>query len=81
MSVRTTDFAFVPASLSAPAGAIRFDAGNDDSAAHTFTVQGTSVDIPLPPGGSGTATATLAAGGYDFRCRIHPDMTGRLTVS
>jgi plastocyanin len=44
-------------------------------------VDGTSVDIPLPPNGSGSATATLAAGGYDFRCRIHSSMTGTLTVS
>jgi plastocyanin len=81
VSVRTTGFEFVPASLSAPAGEIRFSAANDDSAAHTFTIDGTAIDIALAPGGSGSATTTLAAGGYDFRCRIHANMTGTLTVS
>jgi plastocyanin len=39
------------------------------------------VDITLAPNGSGAATATLAAGGYDFVCRFHANMTGTLTVS
>jgi plastocyanin len=38
------------------------------------------VNIALPPGGSGTATATLTAGSYEFHCNIHASMTGTLTV-
>jgi plastocyanin len=39
------------------------------------------VDIALAPGGSGSDSSTLAAGSYEFRCRIHGSMTGTLTVS
>jgi plastocyanin len=81
VSVRAADFAFSPKGLSAPAGTIRFHASNDDAAAHTFTVDGTGVDIALPPNGSGDATAVLAAGSYEFACRIHGSMTGTLTVT
>jgi plastocyanin len=59
-----------------------FSATNQDAANHTFTVTGASVDIALPGNGSGTQTATLAAGSYEFHCKIHgPPMSGTLTVT
>lgn len=81
IAVTASGFAFVPDQLEAAAGAVHVTATNEDSATHTFTVEGTSIDIPLPPNGSGTADATLVAGRYDFVCRVHPSMTGVLTVS
>jgi plastocyanin len=55
---------------------------NKDSVPHTFTVTDTSVDVELDGGHSSTADlSSLSAGTYEFRCVIHPSMTGTLIVS
>jgi plastocyanin len=73
--------AFAPSSLSASAGSVHFAVTNRDPATHTFTITGTDVDVRLSGGTSGSATSTLAAGSYEFHCKIHGSMTGTLTVS
>jgi plastocyanin len=79
--VTTRDFAFSPSTLSADAGVVQFSASNADGSSHTFTVSGTDVHIPLAANASGSDSATLAAGSYEFHCNIHGSMTGTLTVS
>ena len=81
VAVTARGFAFSPRTPSAAAGEIAFTATNEDGAAHTFTIEGTDVDIALPPNGSGSDSATLVAGTYEFVCRLHASMTGTLTVS
>jgi plastocyanin len=72
---------FSPAHLDARAGQVAVSVRNDDDVRHTFTVTGTSIDIAVDPHASGSASTTLAAGDYQFHCRIHSFMTGTLTVS
>jgi plastocyanin len=54
---------------------------NGDSVPHTFTVNGTSVDVKVDAGQTlESPPAGLAADTYQFRCTIHPQMTGTLIV-
>ena len=56
---------------------------NKDDIDHTFTIEGTQVDVPVAAGetfnGEPIAGA-VAPGTYEFRCTIHPQMTGQVTV-
>jgi plastocyanin len=74
------NIAYNPTSLSVATGStITLD--NKDSVTHTFTVDGQDVDVTVDGSTTGTATIDLAAGSYDFHCKIHPSMTGTLTVT
>jgi plastocyanin len=81
ITITVSGNAFDPATAEAKAGNVVFDVTNQDSVSHTFTIDGTDVDIALDPNGSGTAEAELAAGTYAWHCKIHPSMTGTLTVT
>lgn len=66
----------------APGASFRID--NRDEVQHTFTspeAQWESLEIPGNTNLEFTVPAELAAGNYNFVCIIHPDMSGRLTVS
>ena len=80
ITITVSGNAFDPATAEATAGNVVFEVTNQDSVSHTFTIDGTDVDIALDPNGSGTAEAELAAGTYEWHCKIHPSMTGTLTV-
>lgn len=54
---------------------------NQDAVAHTVHVNGTDVDVTVPPDGQGTFTAPAAAGSYPLTCDFHPRMHGTLTVA
>ena len=73
------DFAFSPNCFSVASGST-ISVANGDARAHNFTVKDTDVAVPLPPGGTGEATAP-APGTYDFVCTIHPAMTGTIIVT
>ena len=73
--------AFDPTTATATVGEVYFSVTNNDGFDHTFTIDGTDVDIALDANGSGTAEAELAAGTYQWHCKIHPSMTGTLTVT
>jgi len=75
----TTDATFSPNCFSAVSGST-ISVANEDSVAHTFTVEDTDVDVPLPAGETAEATAP-APGTYDFLCTIHPSMTGTIIVT
>lgn len=81
VSVTAENTAFSPDTATATAGEVYFAITNKDSTKHTFTIDGTDVDIKLDPNGSGEAEADLDAGDYEWHCSIHSSMTGTLTVS
>lgn len=53
---------------------------NSDFIAHTATARDKSFDVKLPANGSGQFTLRQA-GEIDYFCRIHPNMTGHISVS
>jgi plastocyanin len=72
---------FDPTEVEAAAGDATFSVSNEDGFAHTFTADDLGVDEEIDGGASASVTATLEAGSYEFRCKIHPSMTGTITVS
>ena len=81
ITITVSGNAFDPATAEAAAGKVVFNVTNQDSLKHTFTIDGTDVDIALDPNGSGSAEAELAPGTYPWHCKIHTSMTGTLTVT
>ena len=75
------NFAFSPATIAAKVGdTVTWT--NNDSTAHTATVKSdeTCTTENLASGASGGITFTTA-GSYDYFCKIHPNMTGKVEVS
>ena len=55
---------------------------NKDSVTHTFTIDGTQVDVTIEGGKTFNGeSAGLAPGTYAFHCKIHSTMTGTVIVS
>jgi plastocyanin len=82
LEVTASGFAFEPDALTATAGeATTVTFTNDDADAHTFTIEELDVDIAAGGGETAEGELTADAGDYEFVCRIHPSMTGTLTVS
>jgi plastocyanin len=55
---------------------------NKDTVTHTFTIDGTDVDVTIEAGTTFNGeSAGLAAGTYPFHCKIHTKMTGTVIVS
>ncbi|MGH2596629.1 MAG: cupredoxin domain-containing protein [Actinomycetota bacterium] len=55
---------------------------NKDTVTHTFTIDGTQVDVTIPGGQTFNGeSAGLAPGTYPFHCKIHRTMTGTVIVS
>jgi len=84
-TVAMADRAFLPGCFIARSHGQTLRIKNADRTAHTFTVDGTGVDIELPAGTDAKVTGHLAdvglsPGTYPFHCRIHPSMTGVLIV-
>jgi plastocyanin len=79
-AVRLEDFVFEPDCLSAaPGDRVRLD--NVGEAPHTFTVEGTDVDVDVPAGETGEAgLAGVEPGTYAITCTYHPQMTATLAV-
>jgi plastocyanin len=82
VAVNIASFAFSPATVTAKVGdTITWT--NSDSTGHTATVKGHESDCTTPTlakGATGSITFSQA-GSYDFFCKIHPTMTGTITVS
>ena len=78
-SLSIKDFAFHPDCFKVSAGST-ISVNNQDTTTHTFTSDGTNVNVSLDAGTTQTATAP-AAGTYPFHCNIHPTMTGTFIVS
>ncbi len=79
-TITVKDFAFTPDCFKA-ASASSITIVNNDSVDHTFTIDGTQVDAPLPAGQTFNGeSAGLAPGTYAFHCKIHTQMTGTIIV-
>jgi plastocyanin len=78
VSVTIKDFAFSPASLEIAIGET-VTWTNEDSAAHTVTGDDGIDSGSLAQGKSFTHTFK-SAGTFSYRCSIHPNMTGKVTV-
>jgi plastocyanin len=78
--VTIQDFMFTPSTVTASTGAT-IELENEGQATHTFTIDGQDVDQTVQPGTTEKVTIDLAAGSYPFHCKIHPSMTGTLTIS
>ena len=78
--VQLEDFAFRPSCLQAPPdGVIRLE--NTGDAPHTFTVEGTDVNVNVDAGSSGEADlGTVDPGTYAVTCTFHPQMEATVTV-
>ena len=75
------NFAFSPATITAKVGEV-VSWTNNDSAPHTATVKSdaTCTTENLANGASGGIVFNTA-GSYDYFCKIHPNMTGKVEVS
>ncbi|MGZ8626071.1 MAG: cupredoxin domain-containing protein [Actinomycetota bacterium] len=81
VDVQANNFSFDPAELEFGSGEdITVKNGNANTP-HTFTVDGTDVDVQLGPLESKETTLDLDPGTYDFHCELHPQMTGTLTIT
>lgn len=77
-SLQISGFQFGAASVGA-GGQVTVD--NRDGATHTVTANGGEFDSgEISGGATDSFVAPSAPGSYEFRCEIHPDMAGTLTV-
>jgi len=56
---------------------------NEDGLPHTFTLEDTQIDVEIAAGETFNGEAVSGAvepGTYDLVCRIHPQMTGEVTI-
>ena len=86
ITVVAKDIAFSPTAITAPAGkAFTLVLDNQESAPHNIAISDASGavvfkgEIVSQKQISYSVTA-LAAGRYPFKCEVHPNMTGTLTV-
>jgi plastocyanin len=80
-TVQANNFAFDPAELEIASGDNLTLRNGNANTPHTFTVDGSDVDVELAPLAEEEATIDLEPGTYDFFCRLHPQMEGTLTVT
>ena len=79
-AVSIKDFAFNPQTIQAKVGdSITWT--NQDSTAHTVTLDDKSVDSGSLAPGSTFNHAFTQAGTFTYHCEIHKQMTGTITVS
>lgn len=78
ITVEIKNLVFSPAAVTAKAGdTIVWD--NKDFVAHTATATDKTFDVMLPAGKSGSAVVAKA-GTFDYFCKFHPNMKGKVTV-
>jgi plastocyanin len=79
IQIKIENLAFTPAQVSAQVGDT-IEWANADFVAHTATARDGAWDVMLPP--NATRSVVLkTAGAIDYYCRLHPNMTGTITVS
>ena len=79
IKVEVKNLVFTPAVVTAKAGDTIVWT-NKDVLQHTATATGGGFDVMLPPGKSGSAVVTKA-GTFDYFCKFHPNMKGKVTVT
>ena len=79
IKVEIKGFKFSPAAVTAHVGDTIVWT-NDDPMPHTATARTGEWDVPIAPGKS--ASFVIAkVGTFDYFCKIHPGMTGKITVN
>jgi plastocyanin len=78
-TITVADFAFDPNSVDVSAGKVTLTVTNNDSTAHTFTLDDGSSNTSLPAGQTQTIQLDLSQT-VGWHCSIHPSMTGTLNV-
>jgi len=81
MALTADNFAFSPTAIEVKSGDEIYIENANAETPHTFTIDGTDVDVELTPGEVSEATIDLDPGTYDFHCRFHASMTGTITVT
>lgn len=81
IALTADNFAFSPTALEVKSGAEISIENAAPGTPHTFTVDGTDIDLELSPGDVEDETIDLDPGTYAFHCRFHASMTGTLTVT
>jgi plastocyanin len=79
VAIKIEKLVFAPRSVSARGGdTVQWT--NADFVAHTATARNGGWDVMIPA--HSTASIVLKdAGTFDYYCRLHPNMTGQLTVT
>src|SRR5579871_1180054 len=78
--VHIKNFAFVPATVTVPAGAtVRFV--NDDGEAHTVTSDAKTFDSGGLDSGDAWSYRFATPGSYPYFCAVHPYMHGTVVVT
>ena len=80
-TIQIADLAFDPTCVQLPAGTASLSVQNNDNTDHTFTISDVDLNEDIDPGeDAGVDVSALPEGAYPFRCTIHPQMTGVLTI-
>jgi amicyanin len=81
VTVKIANFAFDPPTVTAKVGdTVTWT--NNDSTQHTATVNSDqSCTTPNIDNGASSGITFTAAGTYDYHCKIHPTMTGKIEVT
>jgi plastocyanin len=79
VSAGIENFAFTPAEVTASVGET-ITWTNADSAAHTVTLDDGACDTGNIAQNASAGLVFDAAGSYPFHCKIHPNMTGTITI-
>jgi len=80
-TVQANNFAFDPTEASVESGEDLYLKNGNANTPHTFTVEGTDIDVELAPLANDEVKVDLDPGTYEFHCRFHAQMTGTLTVT
>ena len=80
-TVTIKDFAYDPDCFAAKS-ASSITIKNEDAVTHTFTIDGTQIDVSIAAGETFNGeSAGLDPGTYQVHCTIHPTITGTVIVS
>jgi len=79
-SVQIINFAFSPSSLSVRIGT-RVTFTNRDASAHTVTADGGLFNSRDLASGQSFSFTFMSRGSFAYHCRIHPSMTGTVSVT
>jgi plastocyanin len=80
-TVELKDFSYSPTCVQAQAGGT-LTLNDTGSAAHTFTVKGTGIDVQVSSGDTAQASLDgVAPGTYRVVCSFHPEMVGALKIA
>jgi plastocyanin len=80
-TVTANNYSFAPTKLTVQSGTELQLSNANANTPHTFTIDGTDVDVSLEPMSNEDVKIDLDPGRYPFHCKIHPSMTGTLTVT